>query len=214
MRQGVTHSPSRRATGVTSQSLRPVSGRAPRVKARHLKTFLELAAAHAAGERILRGVSTEVRHRIAHASAIDWLPIELDLILTEAVVDALSPQAARSFFHDLTVADLERPLLKPLVSSSVALYGQDPGGLVRQFPLAWVQLVDSCGEVSVLEHPEGGVLIVFEGLSPALLRRERVWLQAVCASLSALLTVSGKAGAVELTALDLGRRRAEVRFTW
>lgn len=112
----------------------------------------------AESRRVRARITPATIARIDTAVRTEWLPVEIDVELTEAVdaelgEEMLVEQNRRSF-----LAAFQGPLLKPILSSAIALSGATPGALLRFASSAWSSVYRECGEIAVERRDRGAVI--------------------------------------------------------
>jgi hypothetical protein len=151
--------------------------------------------------------------RIEAASRLDWLPVEMDVELTEALAAVLGPERSAEFWRRTLLDVASTPLLRPIVEGGVRLFGHTPEDLLRWFPKLWDSIYRGCGTLKVEERRAGLARMVVEDLAPVL-GGSRAYLDGLCASFEAIFVFIRVRGEVRLEALDAEAGRAEFGFYW
>lgn len=154
-----------------------------------------------------------VRRRIRPLGITAWAPAEVLLDLDRALVDVLGPRGARELWCDNLLEAMDSALLRPIISTSLRLYGDSPASLLRMAPRIHGLVSENCGALELGRVADGEVDLVLRGLPRAL--RERPGLRrAYLASCDASLVRLGLHGeVVEVDReLDAGVTRIEVRW--
>lgn len=135
--------------------------------------------------------------RIAEAMPIEWLPIEVDVELIDALAKRLSPAALDNLVRERQRVEMGSALFKTFVSTILRLLGGgSPATLVRHFPKGWSQVFSECGRVEV-EEVEGDrrARLRIVDLPPVCIA-SRAWIDAIPVGVQTLYelirTTSGK----------------------
>jgi hypothetical protein len=187
----------------------------PVVRGRHLKALLAALAAHPEGGQVLARLPSDLRRQIGQASGLDWLPVERNVAVTEAVYDGQGAPAADRFFRDQSLEAFQGPLFQTLVSTAIKIFGLDAGAFVGWIPTGWNVVFRGVGAWSGAEAGPGPDTLQLQvtGL-PAVCAESPVWLRSVGHSFEAVLVVARVPGAVELQPRPRGSRDATYRFRW
>lgn len=183
------------------------------VRGRHLKLLVTSLEAWAGGARALALLPPDTLRAIAAASGLDWLPVAVNLRLTQAIYDGLGAAEADRFFRAHTVASLDGPVLRTLVVTAVRILGLDPASFARWVPRAWHMLFRETGEWSVAGDGPASAVLTLARL-PLECAEHQVWLRSVSRSLEAVLDLAKVEGAVELAPRGQGASQAVFRLCW
>lgn len=148
--------------------------------------------------------------KLAHALPVEWLPIEIDV----EVMDALAAVLSRPLF-DALVATRQRQemgsaLFRGFVTTTVTLLGGTPATVIRKLHKGWGQLMEDCGvvEVTSLEARSGKVLL---RELPDVCLASRAWIGSLGPGMRTLYELVKTRGDVEVT---MRGRDVELHFTW
>jgi hypothetical protein len=185
------------------------------VRARHLKTLLSAlersGAATVAAVRARAGAA--LLERIDAATPAEWLPIELDVALTEAIARELGPRRTHAHFRAATGLDYETSLFRGFVHMASNLFGLTPATYVKLLPKGWSLVFRECGEFRAGEPATGRLELAYHDV-PRVCATE-LWLESVRSSFHSCFDLCGLAeGRVEWGELDLRGRRAVFVFAW
>jgi hypothetical protein len=190
-------------------------GDSPRILATFVQSSLEemdkLDAA--VGERVRAGLEPAVLEEIEKASSISWLPVELDVALTECFFEVAGSERATRAFREALTRSIERPLLRPFVEGALALFGRDPAKLLRWVPKVWSLLYRDCGEMTCPLTSAGAARLELSGL-PACIVGSSCYLTGTAATISAFfdfLEIEGRV-AVEGPRPATGCAAFEIRW--
>ena len=128
----------------------------PSVRARHMKTFLEaidaLKPSEAQSIRALANPDTLAEVESCLPSA--WLPIEMDVELTEHVSNVLGAARAHQFYQKLTLGDYETSVFKSFIDMTVRMIGLSPSTYVKMVPHGFGLIYRDYGSFRALEREE------------------------------------------------------------
>lgn len=151
--------------------------------------------------------------RIRGAGSLDWLPLELDLELVEAVADVLGPEVDRERARLCVRACFDTPLLRPFVAGIELLFGLEPAALIGAVPRAWHVLYRDAGRIHYEIVPGLQRVLIYEQI-PASVLTNHLYLEAIAGALESLFDVCKVDGSVELAEVDEHRGRAELHCYW
>jgi hypothetical protein len=157
---------------------------------------------------VQRHLSPETVETIREANRFTWIPVSLDIEVTEAVheetgEDGLMDWAKEGFLHAM-----KTPVLGPMFSGIVRLFGIQPAGMFKLAPLAWRAAYRNCGELTVQEVSGVGLRGALDDLPPHVAEC-RPYFIGVAGVFDAVLHLSQHEGKVILKNLSPRRRRAE-----
>jgi hypothetical protein len=109
-------------------------------------------------------LNRELRDEIRERGMLDWITAHQFAKLADVVFEALGAVRARDFWRTNLLTSLERTLLTPLRLGAVALYGKNPGALLRMTPQAWQLVSRNCGLCRVTDQQSEGIALRFEAL--------------------------------------------------
>ncbi len=163
-------------------------------------------------EPVLRGLEALVE-RIDNAANSEWLPIETNLTLTDAIFRELGSEEAGTFYQNWLRRQVGTPLWSSLVATAVKLLGLDPGRLARWVPKAFDLMFRDYGIFSVERRgPSHAVLLLKE--MPAELVHHLNWQRSVCGGMAALFFITRVKGTAEIESLDIDRRTMTIGLRW
>lgn len=167
------------------------------------------------GARPLALLPAGALEAISRATGLDWLPLSLNLQVTQAIYDGLGGAEADRFFRAHMLASFEGPILQALVATAVRMFGLDPASFARWVPRAWNMIFREVGEWKVPEPAAGATAVVLTlGRLPAECADHHVWLRSVSRSMAALLDLAKVSGAVELLPRPKGAGEVQYSLRW
>lgn len=185
------------------------------MRGRYMKTFVDHVERLPAADRtrISELVPETLFQEIADSGMFGWLPFEQNLILTRAVAEALGPRRTHDFFVALMRATFETPLLKSLVDAVLRLQGRDPTVILQWVSKGFDLMFKDAGTWRVVECEEGSASMEVRGLPPTALH-DRVWLESVSSSLTALFSLSDVRGVTTIRSVEPQAGRVVFRLRW
>jgi hypothetical protein len=180
-----------------------------------MKTFVEYVERlpPADRERIQELVPATLWTDVADSGTFAWLPFDLNLSLTRAVAQALGTRRTHDFFVNLMLATFETPLLKSLVDAVLRLKGYDPTMMLPWVSKGFELMFKEAGTWRVVEDEQGAGTLEVRGL-PSVALSDRIWLDSVASSLSALFTVAKVQGVTTIRGPDGERGSVAFRMRW
>jgi len=168
---------------------------------------------HFAKSAVRQGTGDSTIRQIAEAATSDWLPLSLNLRLTQQLHEALGPEGTRRFFHDHQLEAFGSATFRFLVDAATTLFGLDPGSWARWVPRGWGLVFRHCGEWVVERSAPG--LVDFALVSPPdCCLGDEIWLQSLAWSLSAILDLAHVEGAFTFEGVDERRQAARFALRW
>jgi hypothetical protein len=183
------------------------------VRARHLKTKLEVISRTRCGDAVLAWLGPARVEVIEAAHGLDWLPIELELATTHAAREALGVDRAHALWASMMSQALGGPLFGPIVRAGLKLMGRDAAtwpDLVRK---GWGLAFQGCGQWLVTPVGPCDVNMRLEDLPPEC-AADTTWLTSVASALSVLHAHLGVDGTMVLTDHDAEARAASFHTVW
>jgi len=180
-----------------------------------MKSFVEAVQGLEGGlaEGIFARTRPGMLESIEQATPSAWLPLELNVELTELTSQALGPERAFDFYRRMMLAEYETSLFKSFVAMSIRMLGLTPSTFVKMTPRGWPLVFRRCGVFRVLEQSKGYALLRVTDL-PEICTRTDVWLESVRAGFASAFELTKTPGSVEWQELSLPRRRAVFVFRW
>src|SRR6185437_6112613 len=141
---------------------------APQVRAAMLKQCLAgIDSVDPEQARTMRAlVPSHVLAQVEEASRLDWMPIELNVAFTDAVLHVLGPELSRAHWRRESARMLESPIMRPIVQGLTSLLKTTPEKLLSFLPRSW-GLIYRDVDVEVLPAGPSSRRLVFRGLPPS-----------------------------------------------
>lgn len=187
----------------------------PRILAGFVQGTLAAVSAQdrALGERVCARLTPATRERLAQASRIAWVALDLDVELTHAIYAELGPVRARELFrHNLSGA-LDSPVLRSLAHGALRLFGASAARLFGWAPKVYAQLYRDAGEMRFTLDAPGSARLELRAL-PASVAKSRSYLDGMAAAVAAGFDFVGVKGEVRIEAHDPDAARAVFRLEW
>lgn len=185
----------------------------PAVRGSHLKEDLEALAelGPELEERIRSRISPLTLRTIEDATRVDWLPVELNAELAEAVFDEGGDAKTRAWARASFRLSLGA-FFKPLLETVMRLFDPTPHRIYTFVPRAWPAVYRCAGAASVAEHGPLESRITLTDLPPALMRN--AFLRAVGGTFESALELAHVEGRVTLLPWTAESRTATWSATW
>lgn len=123
----------------------------PVIKAAQVQANLENIArlGSANAEKILGLVRESTVRQIKDATRVAWLPLELDVELTESVKMIVGENGLFDWSKKCLMASFKTGLLGPLIAGSIQVFGVSPKTMFKLAPRAWNTIFRNCGQLSL-----------------------------------------------------------------
>lgn len=151
--------------------------------------------------------------QIEAAGNLDWLPVSVNLELTDAVFGGLGEEQADTFYQNWLKRQMSAPAFAGLVRTALALFRFDTAAIAKWIPKAFDLMYRDYGTF-VIEPVSALQLNVELRSMPVELATHRNWQRSVCSGLYALFFLTGAKGIAELDSVDVARRTMRIRLSW
>jgi hypothetical protein len=151
----------------------------------------------------------ELVERIEAASSLEWMPVTVNLTLTDAVYRALGDTEGDLFFTNWIKRQMNAPPFAGLVRTGLNLFGFDTEALARWIPKAFDLMYRDYGEFKIERVGEGPLKVELCAMPHELVHHPN-WQRSVGCGLAALFFLTGVKGNVKLDGFDA--RRGAMRF--
>jgi hypothetical protein len=138
----------------------------------------------------IRAACAEQVEKIEKASRADWLPVTLDVDITEAIALEAGDEAMLKQARLALLSSMEGPLLRPLRDVTIRVFGAHPHAVMKLAPKAWPMIFRDCGE---LEYDAAGKtegVLRLKNAAPEFLASD-TYRRGTGATFDALATVGG-----------------------
>lgn len=134
----------------------------PQMRASHMRANVSsLAGLGEENEAKVRAACPDTIAEIDAAIRSAWLPLKLDLELTQCVEDVCGREAAKEWARQAILASMRGTLLGPVLVGLIRL-GLGPQHGLRRVPGGWNLIYKNCGEVTCEARVGRAELVVRE----------------------------------------------------
>ena len=165
------------------------------------------------GDRVRAGLKPDVLEAIETASPVAWLPVEVDVEITDCFFQVAGVERAGLAFRGALAEAIKRPLLRPLMDGALGIFGRNPAKILRWVPKAWSLIYRDCGEMRCTHADENSAALELR-LLPHSIVHSRFYLRGTAASLSAFFDWLGIDGQVTLEGPCSTQRTAKFKLSW
>lgn len=148
---------------------------------------------------------------------LGWVPLEQNILLSDAIHQVLGDPGFRHFFAGLADRMMTYPLLQSFFDGAVRLFGLTPQAMLKWTAYAWEQAFRNCGRIVYQPRREathdGRAEMVLEGFPPALLR-SGTFPQSLAGTFDMYLKRVSKKGRVDILSVDLEKSRVVYDVSW
>jgi hypothetical protein len=163
-------------------------------------------------DTVLSGLDTLVE-RIEAASNLEWLPVSVNLELTDAVFRGLGDEQADVFYQNWLKRQMSAPAFAGLVRTALSLFRFDTAAIAKWIPKAFDLMYRDYGKLSIEPVGPLHLQLVLRGM-PAELASHKNWQRSVASGLYALFFLTGAKGTTELTCASGAGPRMQVDLRW
>ncbi len=165
----------------------------PLMRVSHMQSNVEaLRDLGAVDEARVREAAADQVLAIEQAVRVAWLPVELDLVLTEAVEAVCGEQRLRRWGRDAIAKSGDGPLLRPFVNA-LQRVGLTPHAALKRVPYGWNLVYKDCGKVRYERVGDTEALLVHEG-APELMCESAPYLVGIAGSFDGVMQIVGGRG--------------------
>lgn len=177
--------------------------RRPRILASFVRSVLDGAdrADARLGERVRARIDAESRAALDAAGPVSFVPVELDVRVTEALFAEAGESRAREILRENLLLTFDAPILSSFVAGALRLLGRDPGRLFGWSAKVWGQLYRDCGTIRFVRAGEGAGRLELDDLPPCA-AASRPYLSGMEAALEAGFALMDAEGEVRLAEAD------------
>ena len=163
-------------------------------------------------ESVLQGLDTLIE-RIETASNLEWLPVSVNLELTDAIFHGLGDQQADQFYQNWLKRQMSAPAFAGLVRTALSLFRFDTVAIAKWIPKAFDLMYRDHGRF-VIEPLAPLHLNVSLNAMPQELANHKNWQRSVASGLHALFFLTGVKGTTELTCASATQAELRVDLHW
>jgi hypothetical protein len=163
--------------------------------------------------RVLSQVPSETAEVLQGATRLGWIPMEHQTRINDQARKALGPHY-REAWRRAMLRIFEEPILKPIVESSMRLFGSTPAALMRVTPRAYGLLIRDCGEFQFVEGTRPNAAgLALRGL-PVGLAESGSFFEGMAGIFSAYFELSGTTGTVAIVDPQAAAGSASYALEW
>jgi hypothetical protein len=187
----------------------------PRIFAAFVRSSLDTLDRRdaALGARVRARLSPETARALGDASAVSYVPVALDVEVTECLFAEAGAERACAVLRDNLELTFESPLLSSLVSGALRLLGRAPGRVLGWSTKFWAQLYRDAGRLAYVADGGNAGRLELRDL-PACVVESRNYLLGMAAALDAVFVLLDVEGDARLGAVDVAARSADIRLAW
>jgi hypothetical protein len=185
------------------------------VRARHMKTFVEALGdlGHDAQTRILGQLKVDDVKIIDESLPAIWLPIEVNVELTNATSSELGQEGAHAFYRRMVLTEYKTNTFKSFLATVNRLLGLSPATYVKMAPRGWELVFKKCGRFRSLDGDGHSARLEYSKI-PRACMRSQLWIESVRSSFSTAFDISNVDGEIIWDDLDFVALRAVFLFRW
>jgi len=151
--------------------------------------------------------------RIETASNLEWLPVSVNLELTDAIFRGLGDEPADTFYQNWLKRQMSAPAFAGLVRTALSLFRFDTGAISKWIPKAFDLMYRDYGQLTI--EPLGPLHVRLSLCSmPQELAVHRNWQRSVASGLHALYFLTGVKGTTELARASATEPEMLVDLRW
>ncbi|MCG8590179.1 MAG: hypothetical protein MJE66_12880 [Proteobacteria bacterium] len=118
------------------------------------------------GAQVRQRLKPETLERVETTSQVAWLPVALDVELTEAFFAVAGRERAERVLRENLAASFDRPLLKPMLEGAFAIFGRSPERMLKWSSKVWSLLYRDCGQMKLVSGEAGRATLELVDLTP------------------------------------------------
>ena len=162
-------------------------------------------------QAILEQVPEGVR-AVEESSRVSWLPLELDVQLTDAVERVCGRERMKRWARDAILRSSEGWLLRPVVVGLSAL-GLTPQGALKRVPTGWSLVYRDCGSLRYERADARGITLVHDDVPDAMLEN-LTYLEGIAGAFEGIAEIGGGARARSTVEVDPEQHRVLYHCAW
>jgi hypothetical protein len=166
-------------------------------------------------DKIIAVLGREFEGELGAQLTVTWVPFRIEARIADAVYQALGPAGTRAFYKAKTEKSFDIPWLRPLVTSSLRLFGATPNSLLKMLPRTWPTLSRNCGSYEFIDDGAArrGVSII-NGFPTSAYRRHEAWLDSIFGGYEAFFAPFRLQGSVAVDEVNVVAGHARFTLTW
>jgi hypothetical protein len=153
----------------------------------------------------------ETLGELESVSAVSWLPVRVDVELTECFIDVAGEERALQALRDNMANALNSPVLKPLLDGAFAIFGRWPAKMLKWTSKVWSLLYRDCGSLTLARSDEHSAVLEGTDFPPELVASVK-YMKGVAGTILGFFDVLGLEAQSQLE--QLGEGRVTFLLTW
>jgi hypothetical protein len=163
---------------------------------------------------VLERFSKATMQTIQKAKDDQWVPVEYNIELTEAVAAEAAEEGVFEWSRKAVTYSIKSSVVGPFFLAALNMFKFKPSSVLKLAPQLWKSIYRNCGEVSNVEISPGCTNLIIKGL-PLVMLKSRPYLIGIAAFIQAL----GEFGDAAESKAVLSRyseedRSATIEFKW
>lgn len=187
----------------------------PLIKAAQIKanlTYLDHLGEDAK-RKVLAALRPETVRQIEDSTRVDWLPLELDIELTDTVVKVVGDKGMSDWALTCLMVSSQSGLLGPLVTGSIRLFGLSPKAVFKIAPKAWLAVFKNCGHLVIEDKAKTTIELVGHNL-PQQMIESNAYLVGIQGSFRAVFELTRFKGNITIDRRSIERRQVVWTASW
>jgi hypothetical protein len=166
-------------------------------------------------DKILAALGPNFESELKDEVTVTWVSFAVEAGMADGVFEALGPAGARAFYRAKTEHSFDIPVLKPIVTSCVRLFGASPKSMLKMLPRTWPSLSRNCGSYEFTDEGEErrGISII-KGFPTRFYRRREAWLESLLGGYEAFFAPFRVKGTVTVDAANFTAGSVRFILTW
>ena len=153
----------------------------------------------------------ETLEELESASRVGWLPLRVDVELTECFFEVAGEERALQILRDNMAHTFDSMVLKPLLDGAFGIFGRSPAKILRWTPKVWSLLYRDCGELTLAKSDDHSAVLEATNLPPELVANAD-YMKGLAAAILGFFQVLGVDAECELQ--KLSGSKATLLVTW
>lgn len=163
--------------------------------------------------KVLARIPQSTLREIEESVRGTWLPVELDVIVTEAAAEELGNDGVQDWSAEAMVRSAQGPIIGPFFKTIIALWEPTPKKLYKYAPKAFRSMYRNCGELSVKQVGPETERLTFSGL-PFQIINSLPYLRSIAGALEGVIRLCRMNGTVTIEKEAMIPNRREFVASW
>lgn len=185
----------------------------PEMRASHVQQNVKSLSllGEPARSEVLARVRPETLQTIEQAHRLGWLPLEVDVEITEAV-DTLGRGKNRDWSRSALLASVDGPLVRPFVERALNVFGTAASAYLRLLPRGYPLIYRGAGLLRAVEQGPTAIDLVLDD-APAIVVASRAYQDGYAGAFEAAYVLGKVDGTIDITA-DAAASRVTFACRW